>query len=284
VDSTDQSDSVFEDSTILGAGIALLNDLATPGGSASGDNPFFLAVGFKKPHLPFVAPKIYWDRYNRASFPLAAFPFPPVGTTPYNAATLSINSEMIGGGADTTNGYEPFITTPALLDAAAQQRELIHGYYACVSFIDTLVGNLLDHLAATDDPRHPGKKLSETTIIVLWGDHGFNLGENGHWAKHTVMDQATASPLIIRDPRRLRNSTNNRTSQPVGTIDIYPTLCELAGLPIPEQPASTFSLTGRPLRGRSLVPLFDDPTNRIHHGAVSQFSINGQYGYPHPYA
>lgn len=279
VDSTDQADSLYGDHMILTAGLTLIDDLATSGGSAPGNKPFFLAIGFKKPHLPFVAPKQYWDLFDRNSMPLARFTTPPAGAATYNANTLTDNSEVLGGGGDTTNGYEPYITTPALLQDPAQQRELVHGYYACVAFIDNLVGQIRTKLATTNDPNQPGKKLSETTIVVLWGDHGFHLGDHGHWAKHTAMEQATSSPLIIFDPRSPRDSTNNKTDRPVGTIDIYPTLCELAGLPIPEQPLNTAATYGRPLRGRSLVPLLNAPTLSIHQGVVSQFNSNGQYGY-----
>jgi arylsulfatase A-like enzyme len=279
VDSTDQPDSLYEDHKILTAGIALIDDLTTSGGSAPGNKPFFLAVGFKKPHLPFVAPKAYWDLYTRANMPLAAFTGLPADTTTYNTSTLLNNSEMLGGGDDTTNGYEPYRTDNSLLQVTANQLELIHGYYACVSFIDKLVGDLLTKLATTNDPLQPGKKLSETTIVVLWGDHGFHLGDHGRWAKHTAMDRATSSPLIIFDPRSPKNSTNNKTTSPAGTIDIYPTLCELACLPIPEQPTTNGSTTGRPLRGRSLVPVISNPASSVHNGVISQFNISGQYGY-----
>jgi arylsulfatase A-like enzyme len=279
VDATDQADSLYEDHKILTAGLTLIDDLVASGGSAPGNKPFFLAIGFKKPHLPFVVPKAYWDLYDRNAAPMAAFTGMPLNTTTYNSNTLLNNSEMLGGGDDTTNGYEPYRTDNALLQVADNQRELIHGYYACVSFIDKLVGDIRTKLAATDDPLQPGKKLSETTIVILWGDHGFHLGDHGRWAKHTAMDRGTASPFILFDPRSPRNASNNTTFSPVGTIDIYPTLCELAGLPIPEQPADTASTTGRPIRGRSLVPILQNPDASVHDGVVSQFNINGQYGY-----
>lgn len=279
VDATNQAESLYDDHKILTEGLALIDDLVSPSGSAPGNKPFFLAIGFKKPHLPFVAPQAYWDLYDRNTLPLAASSGLPAGTTTYNTNTLLNNSEMLGGGDDTTNGYEPYRTDNSLLEVEANQRELIHGYYACVSFIDKLVGDIRGKLAATDDPNQPGKKLSETTIVVLWGDHGFHLGDHGRWAKHTAMDGATSAPLVIYDPRNPRSPSNNKTSRPVGTIDIYPTLCELAALPIPEQPATTAATGGRPLRGRSLVPLMTDPLAHVNDGTVSQFSINGQYGY-----
>lgn len=279
VDATDQADALYSDFKILSEGISLLDDLAAPGGRAAGNKPFFLAVGFKKPHLPFVAPKAYWDLYDRNALPLPAFSGMPAGTTTYNTNTLLNNSELAGGGDDITNGYLPYSTDPALLNDPAQQRELIHGYYACVSFVDNLVGQLLAKLSTTEDPNQPGKKLSETTIVVLWGDHGFHLGDHGRWAKHTLMDRATSSPLIIFDPRSPRGASNNTTASVAGTTDIFPTLCELAGLPVCEQPADTAAYHGRPLRGRSLVSAMQDPSRSVHHGVISQFNINGQYGY-----
>lgn len=278
VDSTNQADSLYEDHKILTKGLELIDDLAAPGGIAPGNKPFFVAIGFKKPHLPFVAPQAYWDLHDRNSMPLAAFTGLPAGTTTYNTNCLLNNAELLGGGDDSTNGYLPYSST-GLPPDIAQQKELIHGYYACVSFIDNLVGQIRTKLAVTDDPIQPGKKLSETTIVVLWGDHGFHLGDHGRWAKHTAMDRATASPLIIFDPRDPKTAANNKTTSPAGTIDIYPTLCELSGLPIPEQPATTSGSNGRPIRGRSLVPVMENPASSVHDGVVSQFNINGQYGY-----
>jgi hypothetical protein len=138
---------------------------------------------------------------------------------------------------------------------------------------------LLAKLAATPDPVQPGKNMDKTTIVVLWGDHGFHLGDHGHWAKHTAMEQASRSPLIIYDPRNPKNSSSNKTRSPVDTMDIYPTLCELAGIPVPEQPWSDTVTSGRPLRGRSLVPILNDPMAKAHQGAVTMFSQSGQYGY-----
>ena len=279
VDSTDQADSLYEDHKIMSKGLDLIDDLTAPGGSAPGNKPFFLAIGFKKPHLPFVVAKRYWDIFDRNAMPLATFTTPPANCSTYNAGTLTDNGELDGSSGDATDGYAPYNTTPALLDDPAQQRELIHGYYACAAFIDNLVGQIRAKLAATDDPNQPGRKLSETTIVVLWGDHGFHLGDHGHWAKHTAMEQGTSSPLIIFDPRSPKNASNNKTDRAVGTIDIYPTLCELAGLSVPQQPSTSGTSYGRPLRGRSLVPLINNPVTTVHQGVVSQFNANGQYGY-----
>ncbi|MCP5548891.1 MAG: sulfatase-like hydrolase/transferase [Akkermansiaceae bacterium] len=263
VDDTDQADSLYVDHKILTEGLGLIDTLA------AGNKPFFLAVGFKKPHLPFVAPKRFWDLYDRNSMPLAAYTGLPVGATTYNQNTLTDNDELLG--------YAPYDTSG--LPSEAQQRELIHGYYACVSMIDEFVGQLRTKLAATPDPVQTGMTLADTTIIVLWGDHGFHLGDHGKWAKHTAMERGSKCPLIIFDPRNPTAPGANSTNSPANSMDIYPTLCELAGLPIPEQPLSDTVLTGRPLRGRSLVPVMEDPESSVHFGAVTQFQINGQHGY-----
>ncbi|CAA6677015.1 MULTISPECIES: sulfatase-like hydrolase/transferase [unclassified Lentimonas] len=270
VDYANDTDADFTDHIILTNGLSLIDQIA------SGSKPFFLAVGFKKPHLGFVAPTKYWDQYDSNGngdytddIPLPTFTDHPANVDPASAleATLDNNDEL--------RGYEPFDVTGLPTDA--QARELRHGYYACVSFVDKLVGDLLDKLAATDDPVQVGKKMSETTIVVLWGDHGFYLGEHTRWAKHGATERATAAPLIVYDPRN--PSVGAKSNSPVNAVDIYPTLCELAGLPIPEQPLSDTVITGRPLRGRSLVPVLNDADVSVNGGAMSQFNKNGLSGY-----
>jgi arylsulfatase A-like enzyme len=260
-DATQQPDTAYGDYEILSEGLTLLDTLAT------NTKPFFLAVGFKKPHLPFVAPKSYWDLYNSNSFPLATLTNLPFGASSYTTNMMSDNDELLG--------YEPFNTTG--LPSPVEQRRLIHGYYACVSFIDAMIGQLRTALAAKDDPLNPGKKLSETTIIVLWGDHGFHLGDHGKWAKHTNLERAAFCPLVIYDPRTPTAAA--QSFSPVNAMDVYPTLCELSGLPIPEQPLNAGQSTGRPLRGRSLVPILQNPAASVHAGVMTLFSINGGYGY-----
>ena len=270
VDYANNTDAEFTDHIILTNGLTLIDSIA------EGSKPFFLAVGFKKPHLGFIAPTKYWDLYDSDNdgnydddFPLPIFTDHPANVAPGSAieATLDNNSELLG--------YEPFDVTGLPTDA--QARELRHGYYACVSFVDKLVGDLLDKLAATDDPVQAGKKMSETTIVVLWGDHGFYLGEHTRWAKHGATERATAAPFIIYDPRQ--PSSGVKSNSPVNTVDIYPTLCELAGLPIPEQPLNDTVLIGRPLRGRSLVPVLNDADASVNGGAISHFDKNGLSGY-----
>ena len=269
VDFANDTDAEFIDHDIMTNGLGLIDAIA------AGDKPFFLAVGFKKPHLGFYAPTKYWDLYDSNGdgdysndFPLADFDSaPPLNASSFGDSVIVFNNEILG--------YAPFDTTG--LPTETEARELRHGYYACVSFIDDLVGQLLAKLAVTDDPVQAGKKMSETTIVVLWGDHGFYLGEQGRWAKHSNLDRATSAPFILYDPRS--PGAGAKTTSPVNTVDIYPTLCELAGLPIPEQPLSNTVTTGRPLRGRSLVPVLENPVASVNGGAINQFNNGGAFGY-----
>jgi len=265
---TDPTDQLaYTDGKILTAGLSLIDQVS------QGSKPFFVSVGFKKPHLPFVAPKAYWDLYNPANAPIAAYEQLPVNATTYNAAALGDNGEL--------RGYEPYATNYAsdttVTPTTAEKRDLIHGYYASTSFVDYLVGQLTAKLAATADPVQTGKMMNETTIIVIWGDHGFALGQHGKWAKHTNMEQSSSCPLIIFDPRT--PTTGATTKSPAQTVDIYPTLCHLAQLSIPTQPQDETTTTGRPLSGRSLVPVINDPTSKVAQGAITQISRNGGLGY-----
>jgi iduronate 2-sulfatase len=177
------------------------------------DEPFFLAVGFLKPHLPFCAPQRYWDLYDRGSFPLAALKDPPGGAPSY--------APQFGG---ELRNYKDIPAKGALDDDL--QRTLIHGYYAAMSYMDAQLGRVLDTLEETG--------LSKNTIILLWGDHGWHLGDHGMWCKHTNYEQAARIPLVVRLPAEASKQPVQRaTSAMVETVDIYPTLCELAGLPAP---------------------------------------------------
>jgi iduronate 2-sulfatase len=196
------------------------------------DVPFFLALGFVKPHLPFCAPKKYWDLYDRDALPLADRRTPPEGAPAWAGKTLG---EL--------NQYEPIPEQPPLSDDL--QRTLIHGYYACISYVDAQIGRVLDELDR--------QQLAGNTIIVLWGDHGWHLGDHGMWTKHTNYEQATHIPLLIVAPGVTR--PGSRTAALAETVDLYPTLCELAGLPKPIVPQS--------LDGRSLVPVLRDPTTAL---------------------
>ncbi|MCP4321811.1 MAG: sulfatase [Alteromonadales bacterium] len=187
--------------------------------------PFFLAVGFVKPHLPYTAPKKYWDMYNPKQF------YVPEHSLPKNAPQKAYHRfGELRAYSDTPPAPEHVGTEQAI--------RLIHGYHAAVSYADAQVGKVLAKLDELG--------LSENTIVVLVGDHGYSLGEHGLWCKHSTFDVATKAPLIIRAP----NSKGNQVvTGLVEFIDIFPTLTELADIPAPEQAA-----------GQSLLPLLNDPS------------------------
>ncbi|MDQ8193019.1 sulfatase [Coraliomargarita sp. SDUM461004] len=214
--------------------------------SSSQDKPFFLSVGFIKPHLPFVAPKKYWDLYDRNSFELASQTSYPIG-----APEVAYNSYHEIEDYNTSSGeFGNF--------SAEVQRELIHGYMACVSYVDAQVGKLMTALTNAE--------LAKNTIIVLVGDHGFHLGDKGEWGKHTNYEEATRVPLIVYAPGMPRDV---RYDGVVELVDIFPTLNELAGLPsIPE------------LAGESFVPaLKGNHMPQKSNVAISQYIRKGAMGY-----
>jgi len=201
------------------------------------DRPFFLAVGFLKPHLPFVAPKKYWDLYDEAELRLADNPFPPKDAP---RCALTNWGEL--------RAYYGIPKKGPLSES--QARKMIHGYYACVSYTDAQIGRLLDELDRLG--------LGDNTIVVLWGDHGWHLGDHGLWCKHTNFESATRSPLIISVPGQ--KSAGRKSDALVEFVDIYPSLCELCGLPLPEG-----------LEGTSFVPLIEDPERPWKKAAFSQY-------------
>lgn len=209
---------------------------------ADQDKPFFLAAGFIRPHLPFVVPRKYWNLYPADSIKPAANPFLPKKSPAFAMNTMY---EL--------RDYMDFHKTPAPHEgslAEAQQRRLKHGYYASVSFIDALVGRLLDELERLD--------LADDTIIVLWGDHGWKLGEHNSWCKQSNYEIDARVPLLIRVPGAAANGRSSNAL--VELVDVYPTLCELAGLPVSER-----------LEGRSVVPLLSEPDQEWSKAAFSQF-------------
>jgi len=174
------------------------------------ESPFFLGIGFYKPHLPFTAPQQYWDFYEADDLPLSAIQRLPQNASPY------IFREWSEPGS-----YQDITTAEPYADSLA--RHLKHGYLACVSFVDAQVGRLLAELEQLG--------LREETIVVLWGNHGWKLGEYGRWSKHSTMEVDTRIPLIISVPGRSPSVLENI----VETIDIYPTLVQLAGFSPPAQ-------------------------------------------------
>ncbi len=230
-------DDAYDDGAIAAHAVTTLTELARK------KQPFFLAVGFKKPHLPFVAPKKYWDLFDPQAIELAPYQQAPSGAPSY---ALHNSSEL-----RSYNGIPP----KGSIDEATQ-RKLIHGYYACVAYIDAQIGKILDQLDQLG--------LAENTIIALWGDHGWHLGDHGLWCKHTNYEQATRVPLIISKP----GGNAQTTRMPAELTDLFPTLCELAGIQIPDT-----------LDGTSLAPSIHNKKNLTRKFAISQFPRGKKMGY-----
>ena len=203
--------------------------------------PFFLAVGFLKPHLPFVAPKKYWDLYDREKIPLPLIDHLPDGAPAYAGHD---NGELHAY-ANCPKG------NPIPEDFA---KTLRHGYYACISYTDAQIGRLLDALEK--------EGLAKNTIVVLWGDHGWQLGDHGLWHKHTNFELATRVPLFISVPGL--STAGQKCAAPVEFLDVYPTLADMCGLPIPAG-----------LDGISLKPWLENPAAPAKKVAISQYPRGG---------
>jgi arylsulfatase A-like enzyme len=199
------------------------------------DQPFFLAVGLLKPHLPFNAPARYWDMYQEQEIQLTATPRMP-DKAPREARHNwgELRNYGHNGQMPKKNSDEP------MPDELA--RKLIHGYYAATSYSDALVGDILAELEALE--------LADNTIVVLWGDHGWSLGEHGQWAKHSSFNVVNQIPLVIRAPGIPSESRGATANGLVESVDIYPTLTELAGLETPGH-----------VQGTSFRKLLDDPAS-----------------------
>ncbi len=229
-ESADVADEAYADGQIAAHAVSELGRLAR------GDKPFFLAVGFYKPHLPFNAPKRYWDLYDRKTIRLPSNYGRPQGVPD---AALHTSGEL--------RAYAGVPRRGPVSDEMAH--ELIHGYYACVSFVDAQIGKVL---AAVDR-----LELRRNTIVVLWADHGWNLGEHGLWCKHCCYETSMRIPLIVRAPGI---EGGKRTHGLTESIDLYPTLCELAGLSQPDH-----------LQGRSFAPLLREPGREWKDAAIGRF-------------
>lgn len=199
-------------------------------------SPFFLAVGFVKPHLPFVAPRKYWDLHDPDTIPGPTIDHLPEGAPAFAG---HVNGEL--------HSYVGIPKDDPIPPNLA--KDLRHGYHACISYVDAQVGRLLDALDR--------EGLAESTVVVLWGDHGWQLGDHGLWHKHTNFELATRVPLIVAAPGCAAGKT---ASAVVEFVDVYPTLTDACGLP---------SAVG--LAGTSLVPLLHDPSGSVKPVAISQY-------------
>ena len=205
--------------------------------------PFFIVAGFARPHLPFSAPKKYWDLYDPKKFKLAENSDLPEGSPKV--------AQKRGG--EIRNYFPvPDKNDPAQITKELA-RKLIHGYYASTSYVDAQIGRVTDALERL--------KLADDTIVVLWGDHGFHLGDLGIWTKHTNYEQANRIPVLISAPGVTQ--ANSSTRQLAESVDIFPTLAELAGLPAPAGP--------QPIDGVSLVPVLKNPAARVRDHAFHAY-------------
>lgn len=229
-ESADVPDDAYTDGVLVNRALEDLKRLK------SKDRLFFLAVGFFKPHLPFIAPQKYWDLYDHDQIQL-----PDNYSPPQDAPKESIHN------SGELRAYAGIPASGPVSEETA--RNLIHGYYACVSYTDAQIGKLLDELDRLE--------LTDNTIVVLWGDHGWNLGEHTLWCKHSCYETSMQIPLIVRSPGV---KAGERRSQLIESIDLYPTLCELAGLPLPAH-----------LAGRSFVELMQNPDAEWKTAAVGRF-------------
>ena len=210
------------------------------------DQPFFLAVGFLRPHLPFNAPEKYWRLYDQVELPLPELKEPPKGAPEFAPTTWG---EL--------RKYSDIPATGPLDDAMT--RQLIHGYYAATSYTDAQIGRVLDALDKTG--------LSKNTIVVLWGDHGWHLGDHGMWCKHTNYEQAARIPLVFALPPSMNGPAGVKSKALIESVDVYPTLAALAKLPAPKG-----------LDGVNQADVVKKPTSTVREYATHVYPRTGLLG------
>jgi len=199
---------------------------------AKDGTPFFITAGFVRPHLPFSAPKRYWDLFDPAKLPM-----PKIKSFPKDAPAVALKR------AGEISAYTPVPVDGQVGEALT--RELIHGYYASTAYVDAQIGRVTAALKRL--------ALEDNTIVVLWGDHGWHLGDLSIWTKHTNYEQANRIPILIVAPGVAK--PDSATRQLTETVDLFPTLAELAGLPAPKGPQA--------IDGKSLVPVLKNPKARV---------------------
>jgi len=217
------NDYLYPDGAITDEAINQLKEL-----TVKKNTPFFLAVGIIKPHLPFGAPKIYYDNYDGVSFPEIKHPQKPKERTTWHNSSEFMKYNNWGKDPNTDSEFA---------------YQLRRHYAACVSYADAQVGKILDELKQTG--------ADKNTIVVLWGDHGWHLGEYGIWGKHSLFEEALHAPLIIYDPRKKNNGAKSEAI--VETVDIFPTLCDLVGIEIPDY-----------TQGVTLNDILENPNTKGH--------------------
>ncbi len=233
-ESADVPDYAYMDGYNTELAIATMKEL-----SEKSDKPFFLGLGFLKPHLNWVAPKPYWDLYDPERIPLSTQLHGPE-----NGAQMGLHPSF-------ELRVRHGIPKEGEIDAELA-RTLKHAYLACVSYVDAQIGYML---AALEEAG-----LRENTIIIVWGDHGWHLGDMGIWGKATNYEIATRVPMILWTPDMPKKNRGKKTNALVELVDIYPTLCELAGLALPDH-----------LEGFSFAPLLQHPDQDWKSAAFTQF-------------
>ncbi|MBS3764531.1 MAG: sulfatase [Planctomycetes bacterium] len=229
----DVPDSAYRDGKQADEAIEKLRELQ--------GSDFFMGLGFIKPHLPFCCPRKYWDMYSEDSIQLPPNYFEPENVTKYSLTNFG---EL--------RGYFGMPESGPIPDGLA--RKLIHGYRACVSYVDAQVGRVLAELERLD--------MRKDTAIILWGDHGWKLGEHASWCKHTNFEIDARAPMILSVPGM--NKPGSASDSLVEFVDMYPTLCDICDLPLPEH-----------LEGQSLTPLLQDPARPLKKAAFSQYPRGG---------
>lgn len=238
----DVPDDAYADGRIANEGVKRLRQYK------ESQEPFFLALGFCKPHLPFCAPSKYWDMYDADKLPKATRDNLPEGAPEYAGK----------GRVHEINQFKPCPPEGDIPQDVA--KSLVHGYYASMSYMDAQIGRVLDELEALD--------LAKNTIIVLWGDHGYHLGDHGLWTKHTNYEQANRIPIVFVAPGV--TTPGSSTDELVETVDIFPTVASLAGLPTPTGP--------QPIDGDNLTPVLKDPTATVSDHAYHCFPKGPRIG------
>ncbi|UMB61698.1 sulfatase [Lutibacter sp. A80] len=230
----DVPDDTYSDGLNTDLAIQTIKDMVKEDGK-----PFFLGLGFHKPHLNWVAPKKYWDLYNEEDIKLAT-----QTTAPINGAEMGIHPSFelrVRSGIPKSGKLDKQLSIT-----------LKHAYLACVSYVDAQIGKVINALDEAG--------IKDNTIIVLWGDHGWHLGEMGIWGKATNYEIATRVPMMIYTPDMLAKNRGAKTNALVELVDIYPTLSDLAGIEIPKH-----------LEGKSFKPLLKNPSKKWKKAVFSQF-------------
>lgn len=235
-ESADAPDSAFYDGAQTDLALETLRRLK------GRSEPFYLALGYFRPHLPFVTPKKYWNLYDRNKISPAKNPF-----IPKFVPLMSLDNQY-----ELANCYDlEYVKHPAMYHLPEETARLLkHGYYASVSYVDACFGKLLDGLKALG--------LEDNTIVVLWGDNGWKLGEHNAWCKQTNFNIDTRIPLFIRNPGIPTRGQN--CDSLIELVDLFPTLCDMAGIKIPDD-----------MEGVSLKPLLKDPRRELKSAVFSQY-------------